>query len=175
MPKKSATEQWVGNFRELLKDSYGYTEGWYVFNSRGKIRLQLLEDGKKPQSRILPFEWNKSSVSKALPYIQQIFKRYQEAKGKISLANACELTTASDSNQKYSWNELLDKYRKFVHKASDTTWKKSYKPVLTKAGLTMQSKKTPINGEGLMIKALTQWEQGSRSRQIAWRSLKGFI
>ena len=111
-------------FRELLKDSYGYTKGWYVFNSQGKIRLQLLEDCKKPQSRILPIQCNKSSISKALPYIQQIFKRYQEAKGKISLANACELTTASDSNQKYSWNELLDEYRKFVQTASYINWKK---------------------------------------------------
>ena len=100
MPKKSATEPWVADFREYLRDSYGYTEGWYVFNSRGKVRLQLLEEGKKPQSRILPFEWNKSAVSKALPYIQQVFKRYQEAKGKITLANACEVTGESDSNQK---------------------------------------------------------------------------
>ena len=175
MPKKSATEPWVADFREYLRDSYGYTEGWYVFNSRGKVRLQLLEEGKKPQSRILPFEWNKSAVSKALPYIQQVFKRYQEAKGKITLANACEVTGASDSNQKFSWNELLDEYRKFVPNASDTTWKKSYIPVLTKAGLAMGSKKKPINGEGLMIKSLTQWEQGTRSRQIARRSLKGFL
>ena len=39
----------------------------------------------------------------------------------------------------------------------------------------MQSKKKLINGEGLLIKALTQWEQDSRSRKIARRSLKGFL
>ncbi len=86
MPIKTETDPWVKNFRELLKDSFGYTEGWYVFNSRGKMRLQLIEEGKKPQSRMLPFDWKKSEVSKALPYIQQIFKRYQKTKGEKTLA-----------------------------------------------------------------------------------------
>ena len=56
MPKKTSTEQRVENFRELLKDSPGYTDGCYMFNSREKIHLQLLGKVKKPQSRILPFQ-----------------------------------------------------------------------------------------------------------------------
>ena len=38
-----------------------------------------------------------------------------------------------------------------------------------------QSKKKPVDGEALMMRSLTQWEQGTRSRQIARRSLKGFL
>ena len=175
MPRQTETDQWVKDFRELLRDSYGYSDGWYVFNSRGKIRLQLFEEGKKPQSRILPFTWEKKSVSKALPHIQQIFKRYQESKGEKTLAKACEITSASSSNQKISFEELIAEFRKFVPNASDTTWKKYYVPVLLKAGHIYSLKKKPVDGEGLMMRSLTQWEQGTRSRQIARRSLKGFL
>ena len=38
-----------------------------------------------------------------------------------------------------------------------------------------QSKKKPVDGENLIMRSLTQWEQGTRSRQIARRSLKGFL
>jgi hypothetical protein len=31
MPNKSATEQWVINFREFLQDSYGSIKGWNIF------------------------------------------------------------------------------------------------------------------------------------------------
>ena len=191
MPRQTEKEQWVQNFRDLLKESYGYTEGWYVFNSRGKIRLQLLLEDQKPQSRILPFAWEKKSISSALPYIQQIFKRYHEGTGRMTLAKACEVTAASDSKQSIQWKELVEEYKSFIPNANETTWKKSYyrdpddknmrlgkikaPPVLNRAGDLMVSKKKPIDGTDLMMKSIKYWEQGGRGRQIARRVLKGFL
>ena len=176
MPRQSAKEPWVKHFRELLKESYGYTEGWYVFNSRGKMRLQLLLDDQKPQSTMLPYEWSKSGAAKALPYIQQTFKRYYEAKGKKTLSQCSTITDVSRSKHEIDWNELIKQFRPFVPSASLKTWKKSYIPVLERAALLMQrSTGKPKNGEELMLKALEKWEQGSRSRQIARRSLKNFL
>ncbi len=60
--------------------------------------------------------------------------------------------------------------------ASDKTWNKSYVPVLhTAQELLERSKGKPSNGEELLLLSLKKWEQGSRSRQIARRSLKGFL
>ena len=69
----------------------------------------------------------------------------------------------------------MDQYRKFVPNASDRTWKKYYVPVLFQADHFYSLKKKPADGEALMMRSLSQWEQGSRSRQIARRSLKGFL
>ena len=138
------------------------------------MRLQVREDGKIA-TRILPFEWNKKETPKALQRIREIYKNYSLSEGKKTLAKACEVSAASSSTEKIEWIELTDQYRKFVPNASDKTWKKYYVPVLLKAGFEYQSKKKPIDGEALMMRSLTQWEQGSRSRQIARRSLKGFL
>ena len=175
MPIKKETEPWVLNFRQMLKDSLHSGAQWFVSNSRGQMRLEIREDGKK-QSRILPFEWNKKAAASALPRIQQIYKNYIKAKGQKTLAQACEVTEASSSKHQVLWDDLVTQYRKYVPNASDKTWEKSYLPVLNKAGALMQQVKgKPSDGEQLIMKALIQWEQGSRSRQIARRSLKGFL
>ena len=175
MPIKTETDPWVGNFRDLLKASIADGDQWFVTNYKGKMRLQVKVDGKV-STRILPFDWSKSGAAKALPYIQQIYKRYSLAKGKKTLAQACEVTSASDSKHELKWAELITDFRKFVPNAGELTWKKSYIPVLTKAGLLMQrAKGKPIDGESLMLKSLEQWEQGTRGRQIARRSLKNFL
>ncbi len=86
------------------------------------------------------------------------------------------MTEASSSKHQISWEELVESYRQFVPNASDATWKKSYIPVLTKAGTLMnRSKGKPQDGESLMMQSLIQWEQGTRSRQIARRALKVFL
>ena len=45
----------------------------------------------------------------------------------------------------------------------------------TSPGVMNRSKGKPQDGESLMLESLKQWEQGTRSRQIARRSLKGFL
>jgi integrase len=174
MPVKVETDNWVCVFRDQIKDSIAEGDQWFVTNYKGKMRLQVREDGKIA-TRILPFEWNKKETPKALQRIREIYKNYSLSKGEKTLAKACEVSAASSSTQKIEWTELTDQYRKFVPNASDRTWKKYYVPVLVKAGHIYSLKKKPADGEALMMRSLTQWEQGSRSRQIARRSLKGFL
>ena len=174
MPVKVEKDNWVSVFRDQIKDSIAESDQWFITNCRGKMRLQVKEDGKVA-TRILPFEWNKKNTPKALQRIREIYKNYSSSEGKKTLAKACEIASASSSTEEIAWFELTDQYKKFVPYASNKTWKKFYVPVLVKAGLEYQSKKKPVDGEGLMMRSLTQWEQGTRSRQIARRSLKAFL
>jgi integrase len=140
------------------------------------MRLQYRPAGGKAQSLMLPFDFEKRETSKALRRIEEIFKNFVKAKGTKTLSKAATVTETSSSKHQINWEELVNNYRQFVPNASDKTWKKSYIPVLTKAGLLMnRSKGKPQDGESLMLEALKQWEQGTRSRQIARRSLKGFL
>ena len=174
MPVTTRTQTWVGLLREQVSQSTGGQ--FKVLDCRGKMRLQYRPAGGKAQSLMLPFDFDKKETSKALRRIEEIFKNFIKSKGTKTLAKAGTVTEASSSKHQLNWEELVENYRQFVPNASDATWKKSYIPVLTKAGLLMnRSKGKPQDGESLMLESLTQWEQGSRSRQIARRSLKGFL
>jgi len=161
-------------FREQVNES---TAGQFkVLDSRGKMRLQYRPNGEKAQSLMLPFDFSKSETIKALQRIQQIFKTFIQAKGKKTLTQAASITEASSSKHEIPWEKLITEYRRYVPNAGEKTWRKSYIPVLTRAeSLMQQGKGKPINGEGLMMRSLTQWEQGTRSREIARRSLRGFL
>ena len=174
MPSITRTDNWVQLFRDQISQS---TAGQFkVLDCRGKMRLQYRPTGGKAQSLMLPFDFDKKETSKALRRIEEIFRNFVQAKGKMTLAKAGKVTEASSSKHQISWEELVDSYRQFVPNASEATWKKSYIPVLTKAGTLMnRSKGKPQDGESLMMQSLIQWEQGTRSRQIARRSLKGFL
>ena len=140
------------------------------------MRLQYRIPGEKAQSYMLPFDFKKEATPEALKRIGEIFKRFIQAKGKKTLAQAAAITEVSSSKHEIDWNELIKQFKPFVPNASLKTWTKSYIPVLNRAALLMQrTKGKPKNGEELMLKALEQWEQGSRSRQIARRSLKNFL
>ncbi|WP_320677022.1 tyrosine-type recombinase/integrase [Prochlorococcus sp. MIT 1300] len=174
MPKQVEKDSWVIAVRELLKESLASTDQWFISQSRGQIRLEIRDNGK--QSKVLPFAWTKKGGSQALPRILEIYKRYVQGKGKLTLAQCCEVTEVSSSKHEIAWNELIKDFKPFVPNASEKTWQKSYVPVLNRAAVLMQrTKGKPKDGEELMMKALEQWEQGSRSRQIARRSLKNFL
>ena len=174
MPSITRTDNWVQLFRDQISQS---TAGQLkVLDCRGKMRLQYRPTGGKAQSLMLPFDFDKKETSKALGRIEEIFKNFIQVKGKKTLVKAGTITEASSSNHQINWEELVESYRQFVPNASDVTWKKSYIPVLTNAGtLFKRSKEKPQDGEALMMQSLKQWEQGTRSRQIARRSLKGFL
>jgi len=174
LPSITRKENWVQLFRDQISQS---TAGQFkVLDCRGKMRLQYRPTGGRAQSLMLPFYFDKKETSKALRRIEEIFKNFVKAKGSKTLSKAARVTEASSSNHQINWEELINNYRQFVPNASDKTWNKSYIPVLTKAGLLMnRSKGKPQDGESLMLEALKQWEQGTRSRQIARRALKGFL
>ena len=46
MPVKTKTESWVQHFRDQLKTFMEHKAPWYVQESRKKIRLHVIEDGK---------------------------------------------------------------------------------------------------------------------------------
>ena len=174
LPSITRKENWVQLFRDQISQS---TAGQFkVLDCRGKMRLQYRPNGGKAQSLMLPFDFDKKETSKALRRIEEIFKNFVKAKGSKTLSKAATITEASSSKHQINWDDLVESYRQFVPNASDATWKKSYIPVLTNAGTLMnRSKGKPQDGESLMLETLKQWEQGTRSRQIARRSLKGFL
>ena len=173
MPKLTQTDTWVREYRDLLRQSMEEHHQWSVGEHNGSIRLQVKDNGKK-QTRLLPFEWSKKGFSAAIPEIQQIYKRFYDGNTR-QLTRACEeVKVSGDSHVEFS--DLIKEFRNFVPNASDQTWNKSYLPVLYKAKELLDRKKhKPVDGEDLMMKALEQWEQGSRQRQIQRRSLNKFL
>ena len=174
MPQTKNKDLWVQHYREQLGEIFAKNSGWYIRESRGKIRLEIKSNGTN-QSRTLPFEWNKAGFAQAVPEIQQIYKRFYEGKSQ-TLATACEVVRVSNTNTEINYESLIEEFRPFVPNASEETWNKSYVPVLHKAQeLLERSKGKPKNGEELLLLSLKKWEQGSRSRQIARRSLTKFL
>ena len=47
MPIKKESGPWSINYRERLKASLHHGAQWFVSNSRGQMRLEVKEDGKK--------------------------------------------------------------------------------------------------------------------------------
>ena len=173
MPKLTQTDTWVKEYRDLLRQSMEEHHQWSVGEHNGSIRLQVKDNGKK-QTRLLPFEWSKKGFSAAIPEIQQIYKRFYDGNTR-QLTRACEEVKVSGDSQ-VEFFDLIKEFRNFVPNASDQTWNKSYLPVLYKAKELLDRKKhKPVDGEDLMMKALEQWEQGSRQRQIQRRSLNKFL
>ena len=173
MPKLTQTDTWVREYRDLLRQSMEEHHQWSVGEHNGSIRLQVKDNGKK-QTRLLPFEWSKKGFSAAIPEIQQIYKRFYDGNTR-QLTRACEEVKVSGDSQ-VEFSDLIKEFRNFVPNASDQTWNKSYLPVLYKAKELLDRKKhKPVDGEDLMMKALEQWEQGSRQRQIQRRSLNKFL
>ena len=166
MPRLSAQDNWVKPFRRQVTISCG--EGWYVRNNRGRMRLNVLGHG----TISLNYDWSEQGAAKALPFIQQLFKRWDG--GQISLANAARSTQTSSSHQKLDFSELFEKFRAFVPNASDTTWKSFYLPVLRNCAKAFEGK-PPADGESLAMTCLSQWEQGSRMRQTSRQKLYGFL
>ena len=173
MPQTKNKPTWVQHYREQLRETIPKEAGWYVGNSRGKIRIEIKVGVY--QSKTLHFDWSKAGFAVAVDEIKQIYKRFYEGETK-TLAEACQRVKVSNTKSKLDIDLYIKEFKKFVPNASDKTWKKSYLPSLTKAKeLLERSKGKPKNGEELMFKALEQWEQGSRQRTIQRRSLNKFL
>ena len=174
MPKLTETDTWVKLFRDQIRGEMleKHKWKWSVGNHNGSIRLQV-NDGRK-QTKVLPYEWSKKGLGKAIPEILQIYKRFYE--GKKQLTAACETVKVSSSNYEIDLTKVIADFRKDCPNASDTTWNKSYVPVLSKCQeLLERSKGKPQNSKELMALCLQDWEYGSRARQIARRALQKFL
>jgi len=175
MPKLTETDTWVKYYRRMVRGEMAekHKFKWSVGNHNGSIRLQV-NDGRK-QTKVLPYDWSEKGFGKAIPEILQIYKRFYE--GNKQLTAACETVKVSSSKHEIDLTRVIFKdFRKECPNASDTTWNKSYVPVLSKCQeLLERSKGKPLNGKELMSLCLEDWEYGSRSRQIARRALQKFL
>ncbi|WP_413351614.1 site-specific integrase [Prochlorococcus sp. MIT 1227] len=166
LPRISQTEPWIKPFRRQIAITCG--ESWYVRNNRGRMRLEVRGAG----TISLPYEWTERGAALALPRIQQIFKRWDG--GRLTLVEAAQTADTSSSKQQLNFDELIERYRKFVPNAGDKTWNKNYLPVLLKCRDKFKGT-PPRDGEALCMTCLEQWQQGSRSRQISRQKLYGFL
>ena len=186
MPLKTKNEDWVKGARQAMRAEMHSGAAWYMSESRGSVKLEVLHKGKK-QSRILNYEWDKKGAFNAARRIIEIYKNFYSDLGKGSLAKSCEIVNTASSKSEINFDEIFKDFRNYCPTTSDKTWTKSYYvepklvgkrtvlPVLNQVSRLMQSNKKPVDGEDLMLKSLAQWEQGSRSRQIARRALQKFL
>ena len=163
MPRVSQTEPWIKPFRRQVAVTCG--EDWYVRNNRGRLRLEVRGAG----TVALNFDWTERGAALALPFIQQMFKRWDGRR--ITHAAATQSTKTSVSNQKLDFTPLVDAFHKFVPYAGDKTWKEIYLPVLKKNCRDQFKSKAPRDGEALCMAVMSQWEQGIRMGQISRRVL----
>jgi integrase len=166
LPRLSEKDDWIKPFRRQVAITCG--DGWYIRNNRGRMRLNVPGHG----TLSLNYDWSERGAVQALPFIQQLFKRWDG--GRITLAGAATSTNTSSSHQKLNFSQLIDKYRQFVPSAGDTTWKYNYLPVLKNCTKAFTDR-PPVDGEALCIACLKQWEQGSRMRQTSRQKLYGFL
>jgi integrase len=148
--------------------------GWTVLNTRGSIRVMVKEDGRSAQSVTLPYPWEERSLAPALARIGEIFKRYVEG-DRVLVQAASTAATASNKN-KVDWSEVIAEYRETRQNANDKTWESRHKRVIDVAiALLSGHARKPVDGEALCLKALQQWEKGSRQRQIMRQNLRAFL
>ena len=166
MPRLSETDGWIKPFRRQVAITCG--EGWYIRNNRGRMRLNVPGHG----SLSLNYDWSERGATQALPFIQQLFKRWDG--GRITLAAAATSTNTSSSYQKLDFSQLIETYQEFVPNAGDKTWEGFYLPVLRNCAMAFEGL-PPVDGEALAMQCLAQWEQGSRMRQTSRQKLYGFL
>ena len=85
MPQTKNKPTWVQHYREQLRETIPKEAGWYVGNSRGKIRIEIKVGIY--QSKTLQFDWSKAGFAIAADEIKQIYKRFYEGETK-TLAEA---------------------------------------------------------------------------------------
>lgn len=90
MPRLSEKEAWIKPFRRQVAITCG--DGWYVRNNRGRMRLNVSGHG----TLSLNYDWSERGATQALPFIQQLFKRW--AGGQITLAAAAQNADTSSSH-----------------------------------------------------------------------------
>ena len=117
-----------------------------------------------------------NGLYKAARRIIKIYENFNSDIGQGSLKKSCKVVESISNKGKIDFEEIFKEFRKFCVTASDKTWNKSYVPVLHKCQeLLERSKGKPSGGEELMLSCLEQWEEGSRSRQIAKRVIYKFL
>ena len=98
----SLSEQWISNFRTVLKSKCG--KNWTVYNSRGNVRLQV---GKRPNEETLStaYKWSEDTWIDALNRITTIHQIFTDSKGKIDLKTAYAISSSASSILELDWSD----------------------------------------------------------------------
>ena len=175
-------------------------KGWNVKERRGRVFLRVRTD-EKETSIYIPFAWSKDQKRAATNRIQNIYYLVKndghdlKSAAKIASGEAPKLLTEHD------WKGAIDDFRIYKTDSENAiqakTWDKQYFlseeeldkkakkirgkmktrkvfPVLNYA-LQHLEKGTYTNPEDLIDACVRNWKSGSRSRQIAARSLSQFL
>ena len=104
----SLSEQWINDFRKILKLKIG--KNWTVYNSRGNVRLQV---GKRPNEETLTtaYKWSEDTWIDAFNRITTIHQILTESKGKIDLKTAYSISSSASSILELDWADSLNSYR----------------------------------------------------------------
>lgn len=174
MPIKTKTESWVKHFRGQLKTFMEPKAPWYVQESRRKIRLIVIEDGKT-QTLTLENDWSLDGSTKAINRISLIYKNFYSDLGNRSLERSATVVNKASSKNEIDFDQLMNDFRAYCPTASDATFEKCYVPVLNHAKRLLTSKKKPLDGSELMVKSLEQWKHGGNMWNKQRRAIAKFL
>lgn len=97
MPKLIETDSWVKELRTQINQKTNNT--FYIGNSRGRMRLEYNKKKDKPQTCVLPLDWNKNFIIDAVNLVVEIYNNFEYGKGSKSLHDS--LIIAKPSLIKY--------------------------------------------------------------------------
>ena len=132
MPKKSAPEQWVVNFREFLQDSYGSIKGWIIFQkSMGGIKADTTKPLRLHHLLVEDIDGNtmylnhqqRLEIGKSLPLIAS------EGKGDEALR--------THLSRKYVWNDLCKDAQMIAEVLAPYTFRHLYAKASHAAGMPL--------------------------------------
>ena len=198
MPKLTREQPWEVSFRKQVK---ALAKGWSVKERHNHVRLRVRVKDQPEVSESLPYKWTEDTAGDAYTRIRNIYSLVKKnghdlkSAAKIASGEAPKLQTEHD------WKGAIEAFKIYKTDGENAiqakTWDKQYYlseeelkikaknikgkmkqrtvfPVLNYA-LDHLRKGTATNPEDLLDACVRNWKSGSRSRQIAARSLSQFL
>jgi hypothetical protein len=142
------------------------------------LLIQTLEDGRK-QSASIPLRFDPDD------YDHAIFKWAEDIKEGMlsghSFKDAAEIRKDRQrmtGGNKFDWQSAVDKFHEALTQLGSNitqkTWDDKHAKVLANV-VQIQTENPQINAQDLAIRALEQWESGSRQREVMAQALAAFL
>ena len=170
----SHNQAWVKGFRASVRTST--SEGWWVREHRGRMRLEVKAADGRMTSVALPFDWVKGQTGDAVARVRSIYRFVGEGH---TLKSAATLAAGEAPAAPINWAAVAEGFRvqKLQHGTTvkPETWEAHYLPVVSAAVELLSSRKAPMNPADLLDQCIRSWPPGSRTRQIRAQSLAQFL
>lgn len=169
MARISTGELWEQGFRAAVRSG---KPGWTVAAARGKINLRYRPtggEGGEAQSVLLPLNWEKANIDRALLLINQIAKSILSGQ-EDSLRGALQLAQGASTTMRVGtdWEAVADSLRKTLMTGQNeilpSTWRDNYQPYIQEALRILATNKRVIDGYSLLQSTLEKWEGKPASR-----------